>query len=216
MFSFYFLWFELLSLFISIVCFYKIRSSNLIWFIPFLILTNIQEWGSRYGYLTFRGTNTISLNFFTTIEFVFYSWLFFQETNNKKQKKGIQIFTSGYLIVFVLNILFVQGVSKFHSYSYLLGSLMIIYYTCSFFYDLFHKENYVNLVHFPMFWICIGLLFFYTGMFFYYIFFEALAFEYLIKFLMLFNVLMNIFNIILYLSFSIAFICQPIRKNITN
>lgn len=213
MFGFYFLWFELLSFIVSLICFYKLKGSNYIWFIPFLLYTNIQEWGSRYGYLNINGSNALSLNIFNIVEFAFYSWLFYNEAILAKKRKEILIITSSFFCFAFINILFIQGYNHFHSYSYLLGSLMIIYYACSFFYSLFHSKGYINLLRFSMFWICTGLLFFYSGMFFYYIFFEALATKYIIKYLLLFNILMNIFNIILYTCLSVAFICRTTKSN---
>lgn len=214
MFSYYFLYFELISLVISLLCVKKLQGTYLFLFIPFLILTNIQEWGSYYGYLSINGNNIVSLNIFTNIEFAFYSYILYYHTAEKKQKKRILILYCVFFFFAFLNIFFIQGLTNFHSYSYLLGSLLIIYYVCYFFYELFQSEKYINLLKFPMFWICIGLLFFYLGMFVYYTFFELVTLKYILQYVTLFNVLMNIFNIVLYSFFAISFLCPKPQKNI--
>lgn len=214
MLKFYFLYFELLSFIVSLLTIKKLWNSYLVFFIPFLFLTNVQEWGSYYGYFSFDGNNSLSLNIFTNIEFIFYSWILYHNTNQRGQKKRIVYFTSFYLLAALMNIVFIQGLNNFHSYSYLAGSLMIIYFVCCFFYELFQDEHYIVLVEFPMFWICTGLLFFYLGMFVYFAFFELVALENIVKYFTLFNIMMNLFNFVLYTCFSIAFVCQKSRKNI--
>ncbi len=94
-----------------------------------------------------------------------------------------------------------------------MGSLLMVYYVCFFFYELFNSEEYIDLVRYPAFWICVGLLFFYLGMFTYYAFFELVSTDTAVKYVELFLILMNIFNIILYSCFITAFICQSFKKN---
>lgn len=210
---FYFLWAERLSLLVSLVFVRKLRQAKLTLFIPFLLLTNIEEWASLHGYFNFHGSNNWILNIFTNIEFLFYSYIFFLNSKNAASRKRIKYFYLGYLILAVLNIFFLQKPEHLHSYTYLLGSLMIVYFCCNFYYELIRTVEYINLIQFPLFWIASGLLFFYGGMFCYFIFFEAYAMKYLREYWRLYDILTNIFNILLYTCFSIAFICQP-RKPI--
>lgn len=211
---FYFLYFELLSLLVALYFIKRLRGSYLILFVPFLILTNVQEWGSYFGYLAINGTNTLSLNIFNLIEFLFYSYIFYINTNSITIRRRI-IFLAGALVIIILfNYLFIQGAGVFLSYSYLIGSLIMVSYVFMFYYNLFEQDKFIILPKYPLFWISIGVLFFYLGMFVYYAFFELLTVEYFIKNIVLFSLLMNIFNIILYTSFIIAFVCQKLKSNI--
>jgi len=205
---FYFLWFELLSFAISLAFVTKLRQAGLVLFVPFLLLTNMEEWGSLHGYFTFHGSNTWVVNIFTNIEFLFYSYLFYSSTKDASFKKRIKYIFAGYILLALINIFFIQKPENFHSYTYLLGSLMIIYYCCNFYYELIKTVQYINLARYPLFWIVSGLLFYYCGMFCYYIFYETYARHYFTIYWQLFNVLTNIFNILLYSCFSIAFLCQ--------
>ncbi len=209
MLHFYFLWAELLSFLMSLLFLRMICGSKLILFVPFLFLTNIVEWGSRYGYFTFHHSNNWVLNIFSNVEFLFYSFLFYTYTSNPVFKRRIWYIFGAYVLLSAVNIFFIQGPERFHSYTFLLGSLMIIYFCCNFYFELMRMDRYVNLLRYPLFWIVSGLLFFYCGMFCYFIFYETYAYRYFIEYYVLFNVLTNIFNILLYSCFSVAFICQP-------
>lgn len=215
MFSYYFLYFELASLVVALVMARKLWGSPFFLFIPFLLLTNVQEWGSHYGLFSIHKSNSLSLNIFTNIEFVFYAWFFYRYTEGSDHKRRILILTAIYIILAVTNILFIQGVYRFHSFSYLIGSMLMVYYVCYFFYALFNGDAYVDLLRYPVFWVCVGLFVFYLGMFTYYAFFELVAVDSILKYIVLFNVLMNIFNIVLYSCFSMAFLCHRPKTTIS-
>jgi hypothetical protein len=216
MLKFYFLWAELLCLAASIVFAARLKGSVFIWFIPFLILTNIQEWGSRYGYMSIAGSNAVSLNLFTTIEFIFYGWLFYNEAQSNARRKKIVYLAIAMITGVVINMLFFQSPLKFHSYSYLLGSIIIIIFCLWFFKDLMSGERFVELLSYRMFWVSSGLLFFYMGMFVCFTLFEVLSTQILTNYFIIFNILMNVFNIILYTCFTISFLCRPKQTIITS
>lgn len=208
-----FLWFELFSLAVAIWNYRTLKGSNLFWFIPFLILTNIQEWGSRYGLLSINGNNVVGQNIFSTIELMFYSWLFSREINNIFLSAMIKIAGSILLLGILANFLFFQGITReFHSYTYLAGSILIILFAAAFFFNNFLGEEYVDIPRTPMFWICIGVMLFYAGMFsIYAILLPAIqSGDY--TYVQVYIILTNIFNIILYSCFIIAFICLRGRK----
>jgi hypothetical protein len=202
------LWFELLSLIVAIINYRYLKGSNLVWFIPFLILTNVQEWGSRFGFYSHNGSNALSLNIFSTLEFLFYSWLFYNEIKIIRFKKIIITTITVLLISIIVNVLFLQGPHIFHTFTFLPGSVLMVSYILLYFYDLFLKDEEVRLIKNPMFWICTGLLFYYPGMFFVYGFFHVVSEEMAIEYGKLFILMANIFNIILYSCFTIAFLCR--------
>ncbi|MBS1490189.1 MAG: hypothetical protein JSS93_06665 [Bacteroidetes bacterium] len=203
----YFLYFELACFLISLVSIKKL-SGVYFYFIPFLALTNLQEWGSYGGWIPLiHNSNAWSLNLFNNIEFVFYAWFFSTQTIPGRRKKIIYL-TAIYLVCAMVNIIFIQGIFHFHSYSYLLGSLFMIYLVIDYFYHLLHDQTvYIHLISYPPFWIGIGILFFYVGMFSFYIYFEFIIQHLSTNYTHLFSNLMNVFNLILYGSFSIAFLC---------
>jgi hypothetical protein len=214
LYKFYFTWFELISLIMALLFIPKQQRSYMLWFIPFLLATNLVEWGSGWGWYSINGPNPGNNwidNLFTNIEFVFYSYLFSKFTTDPHHRRRIWICLSCYLPLAVINIFLIQGWNSFHSYTFLLGSLMMIYFSCIYYLGLFRIQTYINLIRYPSFWIVSGLLFYYCGMFCWNTFFEAYGKLYILEYIQLFYIITNIFNILLYTCFSIAFIC--LRSN---
>jgi hypothetical protein len=162
-----------------------------------------------------RSTRFMLFNVFTACEFVFYSAIFLLHLGNKTLKKIIRILIPVYLLLVTLNIMFVQGTNSFHTYTFLLGSFFMVVYSCFFLYESILPDSInIKLSLQPFFWICIGLLIFYLGS----VIINAL-FEYLTSASMreqgakIYTTITNSLNVILYGSFSIAFIlCRNNRK----
>ncbi|WP_336515834.1 hypothetical protein [Pollutibacter soli] len=208
-----FLWFELFCLVVAVVNYRTLKGSNLFWFIPFLVLTNVQEWGSRYGFLSQNGNNILSQNIFTTIEFMFYTWLFSKEVHHLFLSKMIRISGSILILAILINLLFFQGIApEFHSYTYLPGSILMILFAAALFFNNFLGEEYVDIPRTPMFWISIGVMFFYAGMFSLYTMLLPAIKSGDYSFVNLYLILTNVFNIILYSCFIISFLCLRGRK----
>jgi hypothetical protein len=91
--------------------------------------------------------------------------------------------------------------------TYALGCLLTIFCCVYYFWELFQRPSSVNLGRQPAFWICSGLLFYYTCTFPLY---GAINMLKLFPRVILSNLLyiLVLLNILLYLSFTIAFLCR--------
>lgn len=208
-------YFELLSLFASIFFYIKKRNKLQLYFIPFLFLTVLIEYIG--GWYLFKGLrNYWIFNVFTTIEFVFYSYLFYLHFRKTLLKKMVVILMPVFIIVVILNIFFVQGFNKtFNTYTFLLGSFFIVIFCCCFFYESVLPDKIdQQLSKQPFFWICSGLLIYYLGS----VIINAL-FEYLRnndlkeEGIRIYGTINHTLNVILYTSFCIAFyLCRNHKK----
>jgi len=106
----------------------------------------------------------------------------------------------------LLNLLFIQGFTQFHSYTVALGNMFMIVLCCLFFYELLLHPLEGELRKVPMFWISTGILFFHLG---------DLSFDLLFNLLKndatgkdFFQSINNNLILILYSCFIIAFLCQ--------
>jgi hypothetical protein len=191
------------------------RNTLMFYFIPFLIVTVLVEISAKWLWKE-RNEKFILFNIFTAAEFVFYSLIFRYHLSNRLLRSIIIILIPTYLLLFILNVSFLQGLSSsFHSYTFLLGSFFMVVYSCFFLYESILPESInIRLSHQPFFWISIGLLIFYLGS----VIINALV-EYLTKSdfqqqgIIIYQNITNSLNVILYGSFSIAFIlCRNNRK----
>lgn len=136
------------------------------WMVPFLALSLAVEITGLV--MSKNGIQNLWMyNFFTSFEFVFYSLLFRKVLNSDFVKKIINYTVVAYLVLFLLNIIFVQGFTKYHTITYRIGSVMVVIWCYLYFRQLMRSAGYVSLFKEPLFWITTGLLFFYTGFFFY-------------------------------------------------
>ena len=172
----------------------------------FLFVTLLIEYYSWK--LSESGKNNIIIyNFFTLAEFIFY--LFFLKQVIAKFYRGVNI--SVIIIVYTvlagINIFFIQGVKTFHTYTYLLGCLLIVIFCIIYFYHLFRSLRSDSLAKESSFWIITALLFFYAC---------SLPILGITNFMtgipsryykiMLFT--LDFSNVLLYVLFTVGFICK--------
>lgn len=213
-----YLFFQVASLIFSVFLYFKKRDKILLYFIPFLLLTvSIELFG--YWSTTKDLKNYWVYNVFTTIEFLFYSLLFFLHFKKPVFKKLVSAFAPTFVALVILNILLLQGFNKtFNTYTFLLGSFFIVIFCCCFFYESVLPEKIdQQLSRQPFFWITSGLLIFYLGS----VIINAL-FEYLrnndlqAEGIRIYSIINNILNVLLYGSFCIAFYLCPDNKKISS
>jgi hypothetical protein len=175
-------------------------------FPPFLIITTCVE---TIGYYTrIKGINSAPMfNFFTTFEFVFYFCILYSIINLQKIKKVILFCLWLYPVMAIINILFIQGITRMHFYTLNVGAILIVIFCIAYFYQLIKFPKQAYPLREPAFWICCGLLFFYS------ITLPIMAGMKLLLFrdsfeLKLYYILINISNFFLYGLFTLAFICR--------
>ena len=152
-----------------------------------------------------RGKSPIALyNFFTSVEFLFYMFVVRSAIHSDRAKKIIVYIACLFIVVLTINFLFIQKIQVFSSTTYALGCLIISILSIYFFYELFQTQS-VNLIRQPAFWICTGLLFYYTSSFPIFGLFNYVRSVFIIKNLSTILLLLNVF---LYSSFTIAFLCR--------
>ncbi len=207
--------FEILAFLASIYFYLAKRNKVVLYFIPFLFLTVAIEFWGRLGHFQESFTKMAMYNLFTTVEFIFYSFLFYLHLTKSSLKRTVLIFIPFFLVAVSYNLIFIQGLNKtFHSYTFLLGSFFIVIFCCCFFYESVLPERIDDqLSKQPFFWIASGLLIFYLGS----VIINAL-FEYLSSNDLkqegknIYNTITRSLNVILYSTFCIAFYLCPAHK----
>jgi hypothetical protein len=130
-------------------------------FPPFLAMTFCVE---MIGYfMKIRQVhNTPLYNFFTTFEFIFYFSVLYYVIKRPGIKKTISISIWLYPVIALTNIFFIQGIRNLHTHTINLGAILIIIFTIIYFYELIKHTIHAKPLRASAFWICCGLLFFYT------------------------------------------------------
>ncbi len=186
------------------------------YFIPFLFVTVVVEFLGWWWTYHFDVGKHGMYNLFTTVEFIFYTFLFYTHFTRRIFKTLSLIFIPVFILLSLLNILFMQGLNTtFNTYTFLVGSFFIVVFCCCFFYESVQPEKIDDqLSKQPLFWIASGLLIYYLGS----VIINAL-FEYLRsndlrdQGMRIYGIINKSLNVILYSSFCIAFyLCPNNRK----
>ena len=129
-------------------------------FFPFFLLLSgvVEFFGSKLS-ATYYNTSLL-YNLFSLFEFVFYLLCFACIFTGRRTKTSILIIGVFYSAITLLNIFFYQGKDVFHTYTYMLGCIIIVVLSALYFYFLFRFPDNGSLTRNPFFWIVTGLLFF--------------------------------------------------------
>jgi hypothetical protein len=180
----------------------------------FLLVTFITE---VIGWkMSLKGMNNAALyNFFSVAAFIYYAYVIKQAIYSRRAKQIFKLVMIGYTIVSLFNILFIQKIRGFHTWTYSIGCFLIVVGSVYYFLQLFQYPRFIDLKRQPAFWINSGLLFFYTctlpvlGAINYVFTFPDTIMGSIIQLIM-------ILNVFLYSLFTIASLCRIIFKRPTS
>jgi hypothetical protein len=164
-------------------------------------------------WLNSSGKNNLFLyNFFTVFYVDFYLYVLLSIVRKLKAKRVIAYLMMIFTLLAAANFLYSRELNQFHSFTYSIGSFGIVAVCSYYFLELFQLPHSVNLMREPGFWICSGLIFFFSCGF---PIFGAVNIMNILPKVLVNNIgiLLAILNILLYTLFSIAFLCRNnIRK----
>lgn len=196
--------FEFISFLASLTLYFRKPVSLYLKFFPFFLLITvvIEIIGAVYKFK--QKWVTGMYNYFSVFEIVFYLFVLYHTIQNKNVKRIILYAGMLYPVIASINI-YIQKASAFHSNTYSVGAILLVCLCVYYFYELFKKTSLTNPIHEPAFWLCFGLLIFYSC---------TLPLMGFINFmhrtkieLQVFALILSITNYLLYASFLIAFLC---------
>lgn len=199
---------ELFGFLVAVLCYKKLKSSAFVWFIPFLLLTFCSELLATYTAHVKELPNYPIYNFLTSVAFVFYIWFICLYIENKYVKRSFLPVVLLLLAAIAINI-FIVNKNVFHRKTYILGCIIIILYCFFYLYEAIKKYDIdFRIEKQPVFWVVIGLLFFYLSGAGFFIFIHSFSKEFKEQF----NDIIRWLSVFMYGCFSVAFILCPRRK----
>ncbi len=159
------------------------------------------------NYLAFHRSNTVLLsNLSTMVSFCFYMYILREVVHGPKAKRILLYCLLAFPLISIVNIFLVQKSGVFQTMTYSLGCLLVVAACIYYFLELFRSRSYVNLLREPAFWICSGLLFYSACSFPVYGLINFMSLDF--SFIRIILYILGFVNILLYLSFTIAFLCR--------
>lgn len=156
---------------------------------------------------THLGSNIVLYNYYNIFDFGFYLFTLREIITDRRVKKIILVSTGVFVLFSFTNLFYLQKLQQWNSMTYSVGCLMVVGYCIYYFLELFKRPISTKLNREPAFYIVSGLLFYNCCSF---PFFGLNNFLANAPDLLLRNLvsILTVLNILLYLLFSIAFLCR--------
>jgi len=207
MLDYLYFFFEIIAFAVAVFQLPKLKHSSYVYFIPYLLFILIYEFGSIYNWFFIHKSNLWISNLTLVIFFLFYSSFLCALIHTPYFKRWIKRIVSLSIFLSLVNLAFIQGFWNLNSITILLQFAVLIALTCLYFYELMNSTQKLSISKLPGFWVNTGLLFFCLAEFLFYSAFAYMAYKNNYNYYLLFEVISNIANVILYTCLTISFLC---------
>ncbi|HET6254561.1 MAG TPA: hypothetical protein VFE32_10825 [Puia sp.] len=191
----------------SLTIFYQPAAEKYLRYFSFYLFVNFL-FEAATAFMAFYHINNIFINNIDSLlEISFMLYLLREIIASRKAKRVFLYIFLIYPVLATVNIFLVQSSGNFHTMTYSLGTFLIVSACIYYFWELFQQKSSVDLIRQPPFWICSGLLFYYTCTYPLYGLTDFINSLPVVIKQNLYSIYIVI-NICLFLSFTIAFLCR--------
>ncbi|MDY8135173.1 hypothetical protein [Aquimarina sp. 2201CG5-10] len=135
------------------------QQKKLLFLICITIIVEIVSW-----ILWYQKMNNLPLyHFYTIIEFLLIVNIYKTVLSKTFPKWFFNFLSIGFSVFAIVNILFLQNLNTFNSNATTLLSILVIFFSLSYFYTLLKEVRYSALETNPMFWINSGFLIYFSS-----------------------------------------------------
>lgn len=110
------------------------------------------------------------LHIFVVVEFILIGWMYQLHLYKLYNRYLIPVLIVAFSIFSIINSLFIQSIYTFNTYARPIGNLLFIIFAISYYYKLLKELKIRYLERNPMFWINTGILIYFSGSLFLFIF----------------------------------------------
>ena len=150
---------ELIALIIGIIRYKEFKNHKFKYILYFLVYVVLNEFAAGVSYELFKIPNTLLYNIYILIHFAFFLAWFHTLLSSAFRKRIIRIFFILYVSFWFINAIFSGSIAdNFLSYSFSLGTLLLIAAVAFYFVEMLSREVVLNITQSPYFWVCFGIL----------------------------------------------------------
>ncbi|MDI1234735.1 MAG: hypothetical protein PSX81_10675 [bacterium] len=144
----------------------------LLFFGVFMIVDFTISWLANHNI-----NNMPMFNIFSILEYGFYAYLFYSNINNRNWRKGIYYSIWFFSAFTIFAVIFIRSIYEFNSEVRVVESLFLVFCSLLYFSQLSNTLIFerTKIFKIPMFWISIGVLFYFAGNFFLFLFFREIS-----------------------------------------
>jgi hypothetical protein len=141
------------------------KQSALKSFMTLLVPYALLNWANYLSVFNNEDLKNLTNNLLSIYEFIFIGWVYTRLIKGGKILKRINILYWILIIVSILDVLFLQGFYQLNSYTIIIGSCISVYFIIEYFREIIQQTQNIHLLKDPFFWISIGYLFHFIGLF---------------------------------------------------
>jgi hypothetical protein len=146
------------------------------------------------------------IHLFTVISIVFYSAIYYNAFFRPMLKKAIVALAGLALLIVIFNAIFIEGIWEYPSLSTTVLSVLLIFFSLAYFYQLLNRQEFIHIEKQGLFWINSGVLFYFSINIFLFMLFKRLILAHEQEESFMIHILTNIIANIL---FTIGLLCRP-------
>lgn len=122
-------------------------------------------------YTSYKGINNLAImNVYTVLQCTFFVFVFREAITGLAIRTGIVVLLAGFGVFAVANLLWMQGWNQFNSWTMGLQCLLLTLIVLLYLYGVFREGKVMRLERYPMFWVASGVLIYFAGNLFLFIF----------------------------------------------
>jgi hypothetical protein len=180
------------------------------WAVCLLVVTLFVEVSMAFNILKLKGNNYLPYTIFTPIEFALYGLVFYSAFDSERMKRFVVILMIIVAVFSVLNYFLLQK-KVFNSYSFVVSCVGLTLIAFSYLNQLYSPTIVYRFYQYPLFWVAIGMLFFYPASVFSTGFIGEIS-KYDRQMAVKLYSINGILNVLLYSSFLVALLIASIKR----
>jgi hypothetical protein len=171
----------------------------------FLLISVLFDSGFEIASYYHVTNNFPAIHLFIVISLVFFAAIYYNAFFNPLLKKATLILSILAVIILILNMVFNEGVWEYPSMSNTVLSVLLIFFSLVYFYQLLTRQEFIHIENQGLFWINAGVLFYFSVNIFLFMLFRRIINSHQEDYYMIHNVT----NIIANVLFTVGLLCKP-------
>ncbi len=192
------------------LCWRALRTSKLIWFVPYLLFIVSVELIARFLYRELNQPNAWLYNLSIPVEYSFYTFIMYRFYTRKIFVNASYFFIAGLFLYSLINIIFITGLTNVNADIFVIGSIGCLFFSLISLFEIYRQDYELSVFLIPIFWITVGIMLFNAGEIMLNMMQSYLAKTELRNAPNIFAFINHNLINVLYSSFIIAFLCQKI------
>jgi hypothetical protein len=151
-------------------------------------------------------TNNMPLiHLFTVISILFFTAIYYNAFIRPLLKKVILILSAFALLIVIFNLVFIEGIWQYPSISITVLSVLLIFFSLAYFYQLLNRQEFIHIEKLGIFWVNAGVLFYFAINIFLFMLYKQFSDEDKKDIYMIHNTTNIIANVI----YTVGLLCKP-------